>query len=172
MERFCGKDLLVQSERKKGMIRSKKAMVCLVAILVLAMGSTAIADSDDYYPWKDELGYLKDTLLLSRLRAGSAGFSGYMSISSSSDTDYFFMNCGRLYNSQGVVNKASINFTHANGDLDIEVYSVEGEMLGASRGVTDSEAVSIAWAGRSTAVLKVYGYSGAINGYDVVITCQ
>jgi hypothetical protein len=141
-------------------------------MLVLAIGSTAIAASDDYYPWKYVGGYLGDMMMLSRLRAGSASFSGSTSISSSSDKDYFFLNCGRLYNSQGVVSTAAINFTHAKGDLDIEVYSVEGDMLGASRGISNSESVGISWAGRSTAVLKVYGWAGATNKYQVVITCH
>ena len=58
------------------------------------------------------------------------------------------------------------SFTHASGDLDVELYR-GGQVVGTSAGVTDQESVTAATAG--SYVLRVFGCSGASNGYSLSV---
>jgi hypothetical protein len=91
---------------------------------------------------------------------------GVESITTSTDVDYLLMTCGTAH-----IYGAGADFTHANGDIDIQYYSTSGAYLGSSTGVTDSE-----WLGLGTqynsVVMKVYGYGGATNSYTPTISCM
>jgi hypothetical protein len=66
---------------------------------------------------------------------------------------------------------ATIVFDARAGDLDLELYSPEGAVLAASRGVTDTETVRAdVAAGRYT--LRVFGYGGGAADYlgEVMVT--
>ncbi|MEW6358544.1 MAG: FG-GAP-like repeat-containing protein [Planctomycetota bacterium] len=61
-------------------------------------------------------------------------------------------------------NQVRIDFSHAQGDLDMELYDSSGTVLiTGSYGVTNSEMINMA--GRAAAVyyIRVYGYGGATN---------
>ncbi|MBW2257226.1 MAG: trypsin-like peptidase domain-containing protein [Deltaproteobacteria bacterium] len=63
---------------------------------------------------------------------------------------------------------ASIGFTHADGDLDLEVGPI-GDMA-ISNGTYDSELVSYTSNTDQTLYVYVYGYNGAMGAYDMSIT--
>ena len=62
---------------------------------------------------------------------------------------------------------ASINFAHANGDLDLELRDAAGDVLGASRGVADGESANAVPDADAVVFVRVYGYGEAINDYDL-----
>ena len=60
--------------------------------------------------------------------------------------------------------KATITFTHAQGDLDLALYASNGTtLLSQSNGVANSEEVSLAGLSAGTYYLRVYGYDNAAN---------
>jgi len=65
----------------------------------------------------------------------------------------------------------TISFIHANGDLDCELYAMDGTWLDGSYGVTNSETVSFGHVPASDYyAVKVYGYAGATNNYSLTAT--
>lgn len=93
-------------------------------------------------------------------------------INQTGDVDYIVLGCGNAIAGKGTVKQVQINFTHANGDLDMVAYSTTGATIGSSAGVTNTETINVAAQNRGTIVLKVYGYNNAVNLYGVTLTCQ
>jgi len=57
-----------------------------------------------------------------------------------------------------------VEFTHANGDLDVQAFDAAGTRVGASEGTGDVEQVSVPAGGS----VRVFGYSGATNTYRLI----
>ncbi len=57
----------------------------------------------------------------------------------------------------------AISFTHAQGDLDMELVNSSGAVLARSNGVTNSESISLNGLAAGTYYVRVYGYNGARN---------
>lgn len=93
------------------------------------------------------------------------GWSGFESISSSTDVDYVLLACAN-----GNVTMVGINIPSGVGDLDIDAYTVIGTPVGSSHGTGSTERIypSIA---KQAIFLKVYLYSGATGGYDIRVLC-
>jgi len=62
----------------------------------------------------------------------------------------------------------SVTFTHSAGDLDLAV-SHDGEQLGLSDSTNNGESVSVAARRGEQILIRVYGYAGASNTYDLTI---
>ena len=60
-----------------------------------------------------------------------------------------------------------LEFTHANGDIDLELYDASGTVLTGSYSVTDNESIDYTVANPGTYYLRVYPYSGSENTYDL-----
>jgi hypothetical protein len=90
------------------------------------------------------------------------------------DVDYFVVGCGGFQGGLGTVQSVRIDFTHAMGDIDIQVYKTDGTFIGSSTGVTNMERVDVSAQKAGAVVLKVYGYLGAANsgGYKFSQWCQ
>jgi V8-like Glu-specific endopeptidase len=86
-------------------------------------------------------------------------YSG-LSIASNTDVDYF-----KVKNSSYKRFKVSLSFKHAEGDLDLKVYSAKGSLLKSSTGSRDSETVSFYTSGDF--IVQVYGYKGAKASYGL-----
>lgn len=89
---------------------------------------------------------------------GSGTHTG-LQICSADDDYYQFTANGSL--------TVTINFEHDNGDLDMALFS-GSEEVGSSQGTDDSETVTAS--GTGTYTLRVYGYSGAANSYQLSAT--
>jgi len=91
------------------------------------------------------------------------------------DVDYHIITCGGL-NTNATVSKVFISFTHAMGDVDMQVFTMAGQLLATAQGVSNFEQVDLAALGqrRGGIVIKVYGFLGAANsgGYKITQYCQ
>lgn len=68
-------------------------------------------------------------------------------------------------------NSAVINFTHAQGDLDFELYSSTGSRLAQSQSTSNRETLSLSGRAAGTYYLRVYGYRNATNpSYSLTLT--
>lgn len=65
----------------------------------------------------------------------------------------------------------STAFTHADGDLDLELYNSAGVRLKVSQGITNSERISLGGLAAGTYFVRVYGYRGTWNpSYSLSVT--
>jgi hypothetical protein len=97
-------------------------------------------------------------------------FAAFESISPSGDVDYQVISCQN--DAAPKVKKIELSFTHAQGDIDMCVYTLAGTLIGCSTGTTNNEIVDLSGVNWKTVVLKVYGYAGATNPrYDIQFWC-
>jgi subtilisin family serine protease len=57
----------------------------------------------------------------------------------------------------------SLSFQHADGDLDLQVYTSSGMLVGQSTSISNSETVSLNGQSAGTYYVRAYGYRGASN---------
>lgn len=134
------------------------------AALAAAPASWAMEPGNNFAPWS-WVAYNGDATVYSPPTGGRT-YNGYEAISSTTDVDHLIATCGT-----GKVQSIGIDFTHANGDLDITVYDLSGNVLGSSTGVSNTEVVNLNALSKQAVVMKVYGYNGAQNPYNISITC-
>lgn len=87
-----------------------------------------------------------------------------LSISSGSDLDYFTFTAGQT----GQLD-LSVLFSHAAGDIDVQVLDANGGVLASADSVTDNEALSLNVVQGSTYALAVNGFAGATNDYALAL---
>jgi hypothetical protein len=93
-------------------------------------------------------------------------FDSGLSIHAANNDDYFRFTA--VANGQADI---GIAFSHAAGDVDLEVYDASETLIDLSVSVTDSELVSIPVMHGETYYVRVYGYAGAVNPiYDLDIS--
>jgi len=84
------------------------------------------------------------------------------------DADWFRFDTAAVGSSQSAV---SFAFSHASGDIDVQLYSSSGALLGTSGGATDSERLSLDTLPAGTYYVRVYGFNGARNpSYSMTIS--
>lgn len=133
------------------------------AALAAAPASWATEPANDVAPWHWR-GYDGETTIYSP-PAGGYTYNSYEAITSSTDVDHIIVTCGT-----GNVQSASISF-NAGSDLDLVVYDMSGNFLGASTGIGSSEYVNLNAVGKQAIVMKVYGFQGAQSPYNISIVC-
>jgi len=62
---------------------------------------------------------------------------------------------------------ARIDFSHAGGDLDMEMQDASGSQLSSSTSTSDSEEVV---GSADTVLVRIYGYAGATGDYELTVT--
>jgi hypothetical protein len=122
---------------------------CEIASVLL--GSTGCSDD----------GFERNNTLATAAALGAGTQDGLMVCPG--DDDYF-----SVASSAGTF-RASIQFIHAQGDLDMELLSASGSVLSSSTGSGDSETVQADLSSDQTVTVHVYGYSGASNRYSLSI---
>ncbi len=90
---------------------------------------------------------------------GIASFND-LSVHLSGNSDWYSFN---VLGIPTAANFASIDFTHLNGDLDIELYDASGTKLRESASIRDQERISLAGLVTGSYLLRVFGNSGATN---------
>lgn len=88
-----------------------------------------------------------------------------LSIDSSFDEDFF-----EVVMTVGVTYYVNVSFTHFNGDIDLRWETATGGYLSGSGGTGNLESMSVLASTAQSTYVQVYGYSGAINTYDIEIT--
>jgi len=134
------------------------------ATLAAAPASWATEPGNDYEPWHWR-GYNGETTIYSP-PPGGLTYNSYEAITSTTDVDNIIIACGT-----GKVQSVSISFTGSAGDLDMGVYDLSGNYLGSSTGTGNTELVNVNAANKQAVVMKVYGYNGAQNPYNMSIVC-
>ncbi|PSF34929.1 hypothetical protein C7H19_18145 [Aphanothece hegewaldii CCALA 016] len=83
----------------------------------------------------------------------------------SSDQDWFKFTISEQTTAQNYI---SIDFDDS-GDLDIALYNSQNQLIDSSSGVDNSEIISLGSLIQGTYYLKVYGYFGSTNDYNLTI---
>lgn len=89
-----------------------------------------------------------------------------LTIHNATDEDYYKFTTSATGSSG---DSASIQFTNAVGDLDMELLDASGNSLGTSDGTANTEQVSLSGLPAGTYYVHVWGYAGAANGYTLQI---
>ncbi|MBN1612354.1 MAG: hypothetical protein JW940_37330 [Polyangiaceae bacterium] len=138
-----------------------------LACFVVGQGSaSAIEPIDDAAPLYAPYYHNSTTYVASHTTITWPATSHHV-ISTSTDNDYLVAACAK-----GIVTQVRIDFTHANGDLDMKVYQPVGTYLGVSQGVDNYEQFNTAQYDRNIFVMRIYGWNGATNSYSVTVKCS
>lgn len=74
----------------------------------------------------------------------------------------------KIYISPGYENlKVELQFTHAQGDIDLGVYDINGSMVAWGMSVTDNESIDTVLPSSGTYYLRVFSYDDLGNTYDL-----
>jgi hypothetical protein len=93
----------------------------------------------------------------------SSGWTGSYGVLQACDDDWYELN---MPGSEHVV--FTILFAHEAGDLDLDLYDETGsQLLTHSRSTTDNEMVSYTIPSAGSVLLRVFGYDGAQNSYEL-----
>ena len=88
-----------------------------------------------------------------------------LSIHSTVDEDVFEVNMVA-----GVTYYVNVTFAHINGDIDTGWETATGGYLSGSGSTSNIESMTVSATLTQATYVRVYGYSGAINTYDIEIT--
>ncbi|MCH1410890.1 MAG: hypothetical protein L7U48_02275, partial [Candidatus Poseidoniaceae archaeon] len=88
-----------------------------------------------------------------------------LSIHSNVDEDFFEVNMVA-----GVTYYVNVTFQHFNGDIDTGWETATGGFLSGSGSTSNIESMTVFASLTQATYVRVYGYSGAINTYDIEIT--
>lgn len=88
----------------------------------------------------------------------------YLEIANNSDQDYF-----TITSIGATTPTIRIEFTHAEGDLDLVLFDSSGTQLGISNGILDFEQLSTPLTNGETLTIQVFGFNGASNAYRLLI---
>lgn len=158
-------------------LKKTGAACALLLALVLARPSASRAAEplDNTIPWSTAIAgtnYTDVSVYTTKNIGGTSwGPSTDRRISPTGDVDYFMIGCGKTTGT-GLMKQFQLSFTHALGDLDVAVYSLDGQFVGSSTGVTNFETVNLAAQNKNAFFVKVYGFNGAVNPYTVIVDCQ
>jgi hypothetical protein len=158
-------------------LKKTGAACALLLALVLARTSTSFAAEplDNTVPWSTAIAgtnYTDVTMYTTRNIGGTSwGANNDRKITPAGDVDYFMVGCGKTTGT-GLMKQVQISFTHAVGDLDMFVYSLDGQVIGTSTGVTNFETVNVAAQNKNAFFVRVYGFNNAVNPYAVIVDCQ
>ena len=94
-------------------------------------------------------------------RPARAGRYAGERVESGLDEWYSFTTCA------GGALDAQLSFSHAAGDVDMQLFDAQGSLLSSSLSLGDSERVGLAPTAAGVLYVRVYGFSGAANAYEL-----
>ena len=83
------------------------------------------------------------------------------------DGDYF-----EFFGLAGSTLDVTAFFSHAAGDLDMILYDANQTQLVVSNSITDNESISVVVPATGRYFIRVYGFEGALNHYDLQISAS
>ncbi len=89
-----------------------------------------------------------------------------LAVSPSGDQDWFAIQLSSAGTASDLVR---IEFTHADGDLDLELYNSVSALIASSTTVTDNEEISLNGLAAGTYYVRVFGSGGATNDYSLIL---
>jgi hypothetical protein len=160
----------------------KLGFVC-ATVVALAFGSPAAVRAteplDNTPPWgtgSNPITMQNVTTYVTNQAGSGWGSNADRTITPTGDVDYAVIQCGKsnpgVGVTKGTIQDIRVGYTQSTGDIDIQVFDPTGYFLGISQGVSGFEIVNIASLNLDSAVLKVYGFAGATNGYSITVVCQ
>jgi hypothetical protein len=159
--------------------RSVRAAVGGVALALVLGGPSrvrATESSDNTPPWNTGSALYHGDVSVYTVAASGCEFGRVEAITTTTDVDYSLVVCGGfndgVNNLVTTVKSIEVILPAGTGDLDMEVYTTDGKLLGRSQGTGSVEIVDVSARKRGAVVLKVYGYSGAKGTYTVFEHCQ
>jgi len=131
--------------------------------------STEVLLLGDY--WERHLGEGNDAFS-SAFFLGSVGWMSYygMTIHNSVDEDWYSFWLDQNGTAEDYL---QISFDHGDGDLELDLFDSNQELVGWSNSWTDDERISLTgMEGGQQYYIRVYGYLGSRNTYDLDIQAQ
>jgi hypothetical protein len=131
-----------------------------IAAVVTAPSATATTTTDDAYENNDTFSSASNLGTLTATKTING-----LAMNDTVDWYKFKMDSGGTSS-----DFVKLTFTHLQGDLDLELYSSSGRLLGRSQSVTNSERLSLQNLPAGTYYLRAYGYRGVHNpSYSLTI---
>ena len=119
----------------------------------------------DPVPWEPNNSF-SSCSNVGNLDWAGAGFT----IHNSGDSDYY---CFTMTGAGDHTVTVDLTFLHANGDLDMELYMGppgQPTLIAMAEGNTDNEQLVVVVPATLTYAVRVFGYNGATNTYDISIS--
>ena len=82
------------------------------------------------------------------------------------DIDYYVLSCAMRK-----MNGIYVDYKHADGDVDMQVFDTLGNLLAVSDGVVNNEKVNVVSRNKQIVILKVYGWGATNPKYDISFNC-
>ncbi|MEY4545555.1 MAG: hypothetical protein RL685_1750 [Pseudomonadota bacterium] len=157
------------------MKRMKKSVVAvasgLVGILLVAGSSLAIEPTDNNSPTGVLLNMLNATFYECGISGNGCGFNTNDAITTSTDNDFYVVACGQSRINTITVTLANAPFS-GTGDIDLQVLKPNNTLIGSSTGIGQVETVNTSAANLNAVVVRVFGFNGGKNTYQVGVSCQ
>lgn len=94
----------------------------------------------------------------------STGQTG-LSVHTSADSDFFKFTVAKA----GTFNVGTI-FSHAAGNLDLEIYNSQQQMIAGANSTTNNESITLNLSANTTYFIRVFSPNGAVNTYDLSVS--
>ncbi|MEY2930198.1 MAG: hypothetical protein RL033_947 [Pseudomonadota bacterium] len=157
------------------MKRIKKSGVAvamgLVGIMLVAGSSLAIEPTDNNSPTGPLLNMLNATFYECGISGNGCGFNTNDAITTSTDNDFYVVACGQSRINTITVTLVNAPFT-GTGDIDLDVLKPNNTTIGTSHGVGQVETVNTSAANLNAVIVRVFGFNGGKNTYQVGVSCQ
>ncbi|MEY2931863.1 MAG: hypothetical protein RL033_2612 [Pseudomonadota bacterium] len=147
------------------------ALSGLAGMVLIAGSSFAIEPTDNNPPIGSLLFRGNATYYECGIAGNGCSFGTGDTISSTTDNDYILASCGQSKVNEVKITLQTSPFIGAK-DLDIDVLKPNNVTIGTSHGVGQVESVNTSAANLSAVVLRVFGFNGGQNTYEVTVTCQ
>jgi hypothetical protein len=130
---------------------------------------------DNTPPWFSTPGvmWVGDASIVTGTLNGTVGIGNPIPFPTG-DVDWVVFTCGGVPGALGTVKSVRINFTHAQGDIDMEVRKLDSTFIGRSTSTANFEFLDVSALNAGAVAVKVYGFNGVGNagGWKPQIGCQ